>query len=110
MFSEEVAGLLRAAGHETAHVAELGLRAAADTDLLNLAATQSRVVVTENAADFLPLLDERIAAGVEVTPVLIVLKSNLPHDAHAMIRALAAKLAAWADQHTDPYHYVHWLA
>lgn len=110
MFGEAVATHLRATGHDAAHVAELGLRAAADPDLLTLAASQARVVVTENAADFLPLLDARIAAGVEVPPVVIALKANLPRGAAPMSRSLADKLDAWAGDTKDPYHYVHWLA
>lgn len=75
-----------------------------------VAAAQGRVVVTENAADFVPLLDGRIAAGLDVTPVVIALESNLPRGSGAMSRALATGLDAWAREMTDPYHYVHWLA
>lgn len=109
MFSQDVASLLGDEGHDAVHVAELGLRAAPDPDLLTVASAQARVVVTENAADFLPLLDARIAAGVAVTPVVIALKRNLPRGAKAMSRALAAKLHTWAQETADPYHYVHWL-
>jgi predicted nuclease of predicted toxin-antitoxin system len=109
MFSPEVASLLRDAGHDATHVFEAGLQAATDNDVLTLASAQARTVVTENASDFLPLLDARIAAGIEVTPVVIVLKSNLPRGAGAMSRALADRLDAWAQERTDPYHYVHWL-
>jgi len=110
MFSQDVASQLRDDGHDAVHVAELGLLAAPDSDLLIVAATQARVVVTENAADFLPLLDARIAAGLDVTAVVIALKSNLPRGSRAMSHALATKLHAWAQEMTDPYHYVHWLA
>lgn len=109
MFSEHVASQLRDHGRDAVHVSGLGLRAASDPDVLTAATAQARVVVTENAADFLPLLDARIAAGVDVTPVVIVLKGNLPRGAGAMSHALATKLDAWAQETTDPYHYVHWL-
>lgn len=109
MFSYDVASQLRAAGHDARHVSELGMGAAADGDLLTLATATARVVVTENAADFLPLLDARIAAGVEVTPVVIALKSNLPRGSGPMSHVLATKLEAWAQDVADPYHYVHWL-
>jgi predicted nuclease of predicted toxin-antitoxin system len=110
MFGPEVATLLRAAGHDAVHVAELGMQAAIDEDLLTLATAQARTVVTANASDFLPLLDARIAAGIAVSPVVIALKRNLPRRAGPMSRALADRLDAWAQERTDPYHYVHWLA
>jgi predicted nuclease of predicted toxin-antitoxin system len=109
MFSPDVASQLRDADHDAMHVSELGMQAAVDGDILTLAAAQARIVVTENASDFLPLLDARIAAGVDVTPVVIALKSNLPRGSGAMGRALATRLDAWAQGVTDPYHYVHWL-
>jgi len=110
MFSEDVARQLRDAGHDAVHVCELGLRAAPDPDLLTAATTAARVVVTENAADFLPLLDARIAAAVDVTPVVIALKTSLPRGSGAMSHALAARLNAWSQETADPYRHVHWLA
>jgi predicted nuclease of predicted toxin-antitoxin system len=109
MFSPDVAEQLRDAGHDAMHVSELSMQAATDGDLLTLATAQARTVVTENASDFLPLLDARIAAGMTVTPVVIALKSNLPRGSGAMSRALATRLDAWAQDVSDPYHYVHWL-
>ncbi|MBW3665231.1 MAG: DUF5615 family PIN-like protein [Actinobacteria bacterium] len=78
MFAADVADQLRDVGHDPVHVSEVGLGAGADGDVLGFAATEGRVVVTENAADFLPLLDAQIAAGVAVAPVVIVLKGKLP--------------------------------
>lgn len=109
MFSPEVASQLRELAHDAVHVAELALRAVPDPDLLTVAAAQARVVVTENAADLVPLLDARIAAGAEVTPVVIALKRNLPRGSAAMTNALATRLAAWAVETPDPYRHVHWL-
>lgn len=91
MYGPKVASLLRDAGHDAVHVAESGMQAATDEDLLTLATAQKRTVVTENASDFL-LLDARIAAGIEVTPVVIVLTSSLPRGAGPMSRALADDL------------------
>ncbi len=109
MFSPDVAHQLRERGHDAVHVAELALRAVPDPDLLTVAATQARVVMTENAADFVPLLDARVAAGAEVTPVVIALKRNLPRGSGAVTNALATRLAAWAEETPDPYRHVHWL-
>ncbi len=109
MSSEDVARLLRERGHDAVHVAEVGLRAVPDPDLLAVATSQGRVVVTENAADFVPLLDARTAAGEAVVPVVVALKGNLPRGAGAMSHALAAKLDTWAEDTPDPYHHVHWV-
>jgi predicted nuclease of predicted toxin-antitoxin system len=109
MFGSEASSRLRDAGHDAIHVDELGLAGAEDREVLARAADEDRVVVTENAADFVPLLDARIAAGLTVPPVVIALKRSLPSGAAAMHRALAKRLAAWADQNPDPYRHVHWL-
>lgn len=108
MFSAEVVGLLESEGHDATHVRTLGLGAAEDRDVLARAAEDGYLVVTENAADFIPLLDERVAAGLSTTPVVIVLKSNLPRGG-AMHSALVKRLCRWADENPDPYRHVHWL-
>jgi predicted nuclease of predicted toxin-antitoxin system len=109
MFGGEVAVRLRAEGHDAAHVGELGLAGAADRDVLARATGDDRVVVTGNAVDFIPLLDERTAAGLPLSPVVIALKRSLPRGAGAMNRALAESLVRWAKAHPDPYRHVHWL-
>lgn len=63
MYSERVAELLCERGHDAVHVRDIGLGGAADADVLAEAAEANRTLVTENAADFLPLLDQRQSAG-----------------------------------------------
>lgn len=109
MFSPHVAELLRDAGHDARHVSEIGLAAAEDVRILDLVVAQRRVVLTENAIDFVPLLDERTAAGASVTPVLIALKRNLPRAAGVLATELAERVGKWAERNPDPYHHVHWL-
>lgn len=110
MFGPDVAQRLTAAGHDAVHVQQLGLAGDEDSVLLERAADDDRVVVTENAADFVRLLESRIAAGLAVTPVLVTLKRKLPRDAGAMNHALVQKLSRWADEHPDPERHAHWLA
>jgi predicted nuclease of predicted toxin-antitoxin system len=56
-----VASLLRDAGHDAVHVSERGLQRADDGQILDLAAAESRVVVSEDA-DFGALLSQSGAA------------------------------------------------
>jgi predicted nuclease of predicted toxin-antitoxin system len=109
MFGSEVVPQLKSEGHEASHVRELGLGAADDRDVLTRAAEDGYVVVTENAADFIPLLDARIATGLTLTPVVIALKTTLPRGG-AMHHALVKRLCRWADENPDPYRHVHWLS
>lgn len=109
MFAADVARQLVAAGHDAVHVQQLGLAGAEDSVVLARAAEGDRVVVTENAADFVPLLELRIAAGLTVTPIVVALKRKLPRAAGAMNHALVQKLVGWAETHPDPHRHVHWL-
>jgi predicted nuclease of predicted toxin-antitoxin system len=110
MFGPDLVTRLQAAGVDADHVEDLGLSGADDRDVLTRAAEDDSVVVTENAADFIPLLDARAAAGLPTPPVIIALKRNLPAQAGAMHYALADKLARWAKDHPNPYRHVHYLA
>lgn len=109
MFSPTVARLLREAGHDAESVLELGLAGSEDSQVLDRAARQGQVLVTENAVDFVPLLDERTAANQPVTAVLIVLKRTLPREAGALGHRLAQRLIEWAGRQSEPYPHVHWL-
>jgi predicted nuclease of predicted toxin-antitoxin system len=109
MFGPGDVAHLQAAGFDADHVHEIGLSGAEDRDMLARAADDDGVVVTENAADFIPLLDARTAAGLPTPPVVIALKRNLPADAGAMHHALADKLIRWAKDHPNPYRHVHYL-
>ena len=109
MFSPAVARHLTDLGHDAQHVRDLGLAGCTDDEVLHRAAVEGRVVVTENAVDFVPLLDA-CASADDVTPaVVLALKRSLPADAGAMANELANRVARWADQHPDPYRHVHGL-
>jgi predicted nuclease of predicted toxin-antitoxin system len=110
MFGANLVAHLHAAGFDADHVQSLGLGGAEDRDVLARAAEDDSIVVTGNAADVIPLLDTRTAAGLPTPPVVIALERNLPADAGAMHHALADKLAHWAKDHPNPYRHVHHLA
>jgi hypothetical protein len=99
MFPAAAAELLRAKyGHDAVHVAEAGLRAAADAQVAAAARAGRRAVVTENVADF--------AAEREVV-LVFVLKKNLPAGG-GQAAALAGILDRWARNSPDPYLGHHW--
>jgi predicted nuclease of predicted toxin-antitoxin system len=110
MFGPDVVDRLCAAGHDAVGVHDLGLAGKDDATVLARAVREDRVLVTENAADFIPLLDQRAAAAEPLTPVLVVLKRNLPRSAGAMSNALARRLHKWSQTNDDPYRHVHWLS
>lgn len=109
MFSPQVADRLRDTGHDAVHVEDVTLTGAEDAHVLAYAADAQRVVVTENVADFVPLLDQRTALGLSVTPVVVALKRSLPSGAGALVYHLTQRLNWWAEKNPTPYRHVHWL-
>src|SRR5437870_12974748 len=99
MFPTSTAALLRDTyGHDTIHVAEVGLRAADDAQVAVVARAEGRAVVTENVADF--------AAERDVV-LVFVLKKNLPAGG-GQAAALSRILDRWAHNSPDPYLGHHW--
>ena len=90
-----------------AALAALALAAPAAAELLDLGGREV-TVVTENASDFLPLLDERQAAGMPMTPVLVALTAGrgVAGTLHAR---LAEAIHEWAAANPRPYAHAHWL-
>lgn len=101
MFPTAAAEILRKThGRDAVHVAELGLRAAADAEVAAVARAQERAVVTENVVDY--------AAERDVV-LVFVLKRNLPAG-RRQAAALAAILNRWAEANPEPYLGPHWPA
>ena len=67
--------------------------------LVELAAAEDRVIVTENASDF---------AAVSACPVLLVLKAWWP--SASLTASLASALDRWAKATPEPGKWAHWLA
>lgn len=109
MFSPEVVRQLSESGHDAVHVGDVDLRATADRRIVAYAAEADRVVVTENAADYVPIIEARTAGGDPVPPVVIALRRNLPRQAGALAAELARRLDVWAEENPSPYRHVHWL-
>jgi hypothetical protein len=101
MFPAAAAEILRTRyGRDAVHVAEAGLRAAADAQVAAAARAEGRAVVTENVADF---------AAERDLVLVFVLKRNLPAGG-GQAAALARILDRWDRDHPDPYLGHHWLA
>jgi hypothetical protein len=80
---------------------------AAGERVLARAVDESRIVVTENASEFLPLLDQRQSAGVPTTPVLALTAGR--GVGGALHARLADDIDSWAADNVDPYAHARWL-
>ena len=95
----DVAGLLESAGHDATTPAMLGAHNLPDDILVQLAASEGRVIITENAQDF---------AATSTCTVLLVRKSWWP--TKSLAGGLAVAAARWATDNPDPGPWAHWLA
>lgn len=98
---------LNALGHDAVSVIEAGLAGTTDELLYRFAVAQSRVIVTENFADFAALADERVARQETTIPVVFVRKRSFP-GGRALASHLARHLHGWAQENPDPFPGVHW--
>ncbi len=98
MLPPGVAELLLAGGHDATTPARLGAHNLPDEVIVQLAAGEGRVIVTENASDF---------SAVSACPVLFVLKSWWP--AESLASGLGAALNRWAEANPDPGGWAHWM-
>jgi uncharacterized protein with PIN domain len=98
MLPPGTAELLAAAGHDATTPARLGAHNLPDETLIDLAAAEGRVIVTENASDF---------AAVMTCPALLVRKSWWPQE--SLASKLADALDRWASASKQPGNWAHWL-
>ncbi|HEY7069699.1 MAG TPA: DUF5615 family PIN-like protein [Acidimicrobiales bacterium] len=109
MFGGQMAVHLTACGHDAVHVADVELLSAPDADVLCKAVADDRVLLTENADDFIALLDEREKGGGGLPLAVVVIARKSSVRGKAMHRALAERLVRWAKENPEPYRHVHWL-
>lgn len=98
MLPPGAADRLSALGHDATTPAGLGAHNLPDDVLVELAAAQDRVIVTENASDF---------ASVTACPVLLVLKAWWP--SASLTANLANALDRWAQDNPQSGKWAHWL-
>ena len=107
MLPPATAAELQRRGHDAVAVADLGLTGQPDTVIVDTAAAQNRIVVTENFADYALLVEQRLRNDAPCVPVVLVRKADLPRRG-ALPAHLADRLQAWADATPDPYLGPHW--
>lgn len=90
--SPRVAEALREAGHDAVHVRERDLHAAADADLVNLAATEDRIIVSADT-DFGTILALRRVTK----PSFILLRGDIERNPPRQAQALLSSLPALAE-------------
>ena len=99
MLPPGIAERLGTMGHDATTPAGLGAHNLPDDVLVQLAAAEDRVIVTENASDF---------ASVAACPVLLVRKGWWPSG--SLAASLATALDRWAEENPHPGKWAHWLA
>jgi hypothetical protein len=78
-----------------------------DDEVFEFAVLQDRLIVTENFADFVRLLESRQSSNSSSVPVVFVRKSNFPKGG-GLAMHLAKHLDKWSRAHQDPYVGAHW--
>ncbi|HZM57050.1 MAG TPA: DUF5615 family PIN-like protein [Acidimicrobiales bacterium] len=107
MLPRTLAQRLTELDHDAVSVHDVELAGADDSDVFELAVVQDRLVVTENFADFVRLLEDRQSSDAPCVPVVFVRKSNFPRGG-GLATHLARHLDKWARDHQDPYVGAHW--
>ena len=99
MLPPRVAELLETAGHDAMTPARLGAHNLPDDMIIEIAAVEDRVIVTENARDFV---------GAADCAFMLVRKAWWP--AASLAERLAAAIDHWATDNREPGLWAHWLA
>ena len=111
-YSPKIAEELRNRGHDVDSVKERDeLKGVGDRELWSRAAAEGRVLVTENVADFVPLVRETLAGGDPVVGVVFTSPRSLPRS-RATIGTYVAQLDALLQQRSADVALpggVHWL-
>jgi Domain of unknown function (DUF5615) len=93
MFSDAIAGQLRAKHHDVlAVVADSALAGLPDDQILAHAAAQGRALVTANIKDFMPLNSQYATSGTSHAGLILVSAKTFPQDA-SYIGAITSALA-----------------
>lgn len=111
-FSPEIAKRLRRRGHDVVAVGERPeLRGLADRDLLRWAAGERRALLTENAADFIPLVQEWAAAGEPHAGLVLSSSRSQPRSATTVptFVRLLDRLLDERPEESALRDQVHWL-
>lgn len=91
-------------GYDAVHIIELGRRGASDESILELAASQGRVVLTFNSCDYMPLAGDWIERGQDHSGV--ILSPELPPG--QLLKRTRKFLESVSDE--DMRNMVRWLS
>ena len=94
MLPASIADALNDKGHDAVSIASLGIRGTQDSEVLQIAVTEHRVLVTENFADFASLVEKRQQYNEECTPVVFLRKSVFPSGGALTCQPGAASMAS----------------
>ena len=108
MLPHAAVGALRDLGHDAVSVFNAGLRTAEDENVYSVALSEGRVIVTEDAAGFVPLAKRDLDSGAQSVPIVLVRKDRLGRG-RALSGNLAQALHRWAHENPDPHQGPHWL-
>jgi predicted nuclease of predicted toxin-antitoxin system len=110
MYSPVLAEQLRARGHDVVAVGEVaGLAGASDAALLDWAQRHRRALVTENAADFLPLHAAALQGGEPHAGIVFTSNASFPRGRASTIGALVRALDTLMRETPDIETDVRWL-
>jgi predicted nuclease of predicted toxin-antitoxin system len=94
-------------GHDAVSVYDAHLGGAEDALVFEFAVRSTRIIVTENFADYALLLEQRLSRGETCVPVVFVRKADFPRRSSVATR-LAKHLHTWSEAHPEPYLGLHW--
>ncbi len=97
-YSPQIAAGLRALGRDAQHVEERGLKGISDDALMQYAASDRRVLMTNNIRDFIPLAQAWAAAGLTHYSLIFTSDSKWPRAKNTIGRFVAA-LDAFMNAH-----------
>lgn len=107
MLPPAAAASLTELGHDALGVRDAGLAGRTDQEVFDWAVSESRIMVTEDVADYSILLEERLHRGRPCVPLVFVRRSDFPAGSGLAVH-VARHLAQWAAAHPEPYLGAHW--
>ncbi len=110
MFSPALAAQLRRRGHDAVAAGEVpGLAGVSDAELLDWARRNHRALLTENAADFIPLHAAALQAGERHSGLLLTSNSAFPRNRARTLGALVKAVDALMRAEPEIDGDVRWL-
>lgn len=77
-YANEIAAELRSAGHDAVTVSELQIKSIDDESLLELASSENRALLTNNARDFMPIVGCWATSGRDHCGLLLTSDRSMP--------------------------------